>query len=536
MTAVDTDYELDGLDLEDEEDETAELSEELLDDDIIELSETDANFVAQLVDRIWQFITVFTGIEMFPYQEEFGKRIIESIVLADGDTVTGEFSRQSGKTETLSNVISGLMVILPILAKMYPRWLKKFERGFWVGCFAPIESQVETLFGRIVDRLTCEHALEILEDPEIGDMPKSGGARFLRLKKSGSFVRMQTANPRAKIESKSYHFMVLDEAQGIDEYVIGKSIEPMGAFYKASMVMIGTPDVVKGAFYKTIQFNRRTESKRGTKKNHYRFDWKYCARYNPNYKASVKKQALRLGEDSDEFRLNYRLEWLLERGMFITEERMDSLGDTGMQLVHSWWKTPVLAGIDCARKMDSTVVTVVWVDWDHPDADGLYDHRILDWLELHGENWEEQYFQIVDFLARYNCMAVGIDAQGMGDVVADRLARLLPSRTQVVPIDSTRPEQSKRWKHLQQLIQKGMVSWPAHPKAKRTKIWKRFRQQMVDLEKKYEQSYLLAEAPDEAEAHDDFPDSLALACILTKEFVVEESEMASNPMLERNRH
>ena len=39
----------------------------------------------------------------------------------------------------------------------------------------------------------------------------------------------------------------------------------------------------------------------------------------------------------------------------------------------------------------------------------------------------------------------------------------------------------------------------------------RFRQQMVDAEKVMKGQYLLIEAPDEREAHDDYVDSLALA-------------------------
>ena len=76
---------------------------------------------------------------------------------------------------------------------------------------------------------------------------------------------MQTANPRAKIESKSYHLIFVDESQSVDEYVLNKSISPMGAFYLATLVMTGTPSTEKGVFYKTIQHNRRMELRRGRK-------------------------------------------------------------------------------------------------------------------------------------------------------------------------------------------------------------------------------------------------------------------------------
>ena len=527
MTYVD-DPPLDELDDEFPPDDDG-LSQDLSDYAPVVLDPADQQFVQRLVDKVWEFTVIFSGVDMFPYQEQLGRRIIESVISGDGANITGELSRQSGKTEVVANVAASLMILLPRLAEMFPEFepLQKFVKGVMIGCFAPVEQQVETLFGRVVDRLTSERALEMLEDPELDDQVKPG-ARKVRLKKSGSFCAMQTANPRAKIESKSYHVIFVDESQSVDPYVLNKSISPMGAFYLATMVMTGTPDVVKGVFYQTIQHNRRMELKRGAKKNHFRFDWKYCAKYNRNYASYIRGEAMRIGEDSDEFRLNYRLEWLLERGMLITESRMDELGDATMPLIPGWWKSPLVAGIDFARKMDSTVVTVIWVDWDRPDELGLYDHRILNWLEIHGEEWEEQYFKIVDFLSNYSVTAVGVDAQGVGDVAADRLKRLLPN-IQVEPLSSQIGDQSQRWKHLQQLLQRGLLAWPAHPRAKRTKTWRRFRQQMVDVEKTYKGAHMIVEAPNEAGVHDDYVDSLSCATIMSQVLMVPQVEISSTP-------
>jgi len=520
--------------LGDDPDLDLEAGEEGLSDDLAQyappvLDPNDQQFVDRLVDKVWEFTLIFSGVDMFPYQETLGRRIIESVISGDGATITGECSRQSGKTEVIANVAASLMILLPRLAEMFPDvgMLAKFRKGVMVGCFAPVEQQVETLFGRVVDRLTSERALEMLEDPEIDDVVRPG-SRKVRLKKCQSFCAMQTANPRAKIESKSYHVIFVDESQSVDEYVLNKSIAPMGAFYLATMVMTGTPDIIKGAFFKTIQMNRRMELRRGGKKNHFRFDWHYCARFNKNYAAYIRGEAMRIGEDSDEFRLNYRLEWLLERGMLVTETRMDELGDPTMPIVQSYWRSPLVAGIDFARRMDSTVVTVLFVDWDRPDELGLYDCRILNWLEMHGEEWEDQYWRIVDFFSNYSIVACGVDAQGVGDVAADRLKRLLP-RIQVEPLSSQIQDQSARWKHLQQLLQRGLLSWPAHPRAKRTKTWRRFRTQMVDVEKTYKGAHLVVAAPNEAGVHDDYVDSLSCATIMSQVLMVPEVEIQSTP-------
>lgn len=782
-----------------------------------EPTEEDLALVPELVDVIWHFSNIFSGMRMYPYQEEFGRRMIESLITNDGDELTALFARQMGKTEVVANVVCSLMVLLPLLAgiPIYSHLLAKFSRGLLVGTFAPVKEQAKTLYERINDRLTSPRAEKILADPEINDVVEEKGS-VRQLRRLRSLVRVMTAHPKAQIESKTYHLIIMDEAQkcfpagtkvrttegdvpiekiveggrrdwtiavhdgenklawarvstayrsprtvpfvrvvhergsviatanhpflvegcrvaagdlrpgqalsvvsnplepgesetahmqllapkqldglhgrgtgpngcsrqvsggaktrktqpsslntygpeqpnvvgaveaedarflvaagsssprsgrersrsdeatadlagrswtdvaprvcypywrsdqgwpsnslqgrsgpsrldegggggwsqpsGIgaegsgstqgsvvvesrvvsvevlqpddpdiarlgvkadwvytlgvdheahnyfaegvlvgncDERMWSKSISPMAAAVNGTKVMLGTPDVVKGVFYKTIRRNQREQTQRGGRRNHFQFDWKVGARYNPFYAKYVEKERRRLTEESDEFRLAYRLEWILERGMFIVSTRMEELGDKRMTRVKTWAGS-TLIGVDPARKVDSTVVTAVWVDWNRPNENGLCHHRILDWLEMPGEGWEEQYFRIVDFISRYNVYAVGVDGGGMGDTVADRLQHLLPSEIPVEPLSSSPQAQSSRWKYLTELLTGShdhygsLFAYPAHPNARRTKTWQRFVQQMTDLEKKYQGPYMLAEAPKENGAHDDF--------------------------------
>src|SRR6056297_2752817 len=179
------------------------------DDDLDELSQ---EFVDKIVDKITTFMHVLIGHELHEYQAPLAKRVIETVISGGGEEITALASRQSGKTETVSATLATLMVILPLLAKLYPDLLGKYKSGLWVGMFAPTESQAETLFGRTVTFLTSERAQEVLGDPEIDDAAqKVGGVtRMIRLKKLGSTLTMMTANPRAKIESKSFHVIVID--------------------------------------------------------------------------------------------------------------------------------------------------------------------------------------------------------------------------------------------------------------------------------------------------------------------------------------
>jgi Terminase RNaseH-like domain/Terminase large subunit, T4likevirus-type, N-terminal len=519
--------------IEDEELED-DLDEDLVPEDTEdELDELSKEFVNKIIDRCIQFQTALVGHELHPYQMPLARRIIESVIINDGEEITALAARQSGKSETIANTVVTLMVLLPRLAVMYPDLLGKFKEGIWVGMFAPVEGQVETLFGRAVNRLTSERAIEILGDPEVDDSltKVAGVTRQIKLKNSGSTMSMMTANPRAKIESKSFHLIVIDECQEADDFVVSKSISPMLAYYSGTMVKTGTPTTHKNNFYRSIQLNKRRQTTR-SKQNHFQWDYKDVSKYNPNYAKFIKKETLRVGEDSDEFQMSYNCKWLLERGMFVTSTVLDELGDTSQEVVKAWHRSPVVVGIDPARKIDSTVITVVWVDWDRPDEFGYYDHRILNWLEIQGDDWEDQYFQIVNFLNNYDVLSVGVDANGVGDAVAQRLKLLLP-RAEVHALSSSQSEQSKRWKHLKALIDRRMVGWPAHAKTRRLRTWRRFYQQMSDLETKFQGPNFLAHAPDEAHAHDDYADSLAIACFLTMDLTMPSVEVSSSPFFSR---
>jgi len=510
----------------DEERHAREVEEHLYDD----ISKETVDLIC---DRLLDVTDELSGHPLYPYQRPFARALIESLILGDGATLTALFSRQSGKSETVANVVAACMIMLPVLAKVFPNLLDKFKEGMWVGCFAPTDDQTDIIFGRIVERLTSERAQELLADPDIDDRAAKGrGKQTIVLVNSHSLVRRQTCHPRAKIEGRTYHLMLIDECQDADETVVNKSIGPMGASTNATMVFIGTPGYTKGVFHKTIKFNKRQATKRGHREAHFEADWKEVAKWNKNYLKFVRKEMLRLGEDSDEFRMSYRLHWLLDKGMFTTSERLEELGDVSMEILHSFNLSPVVVGIDPARKTDSTIVTVVWVDWDHPDEFGYYHHRILNWLDLSGQDWENQYHRIVEFLANYWVFAIAVDEGGLGDVVIDRLRTLMP-HVEIVPCGSGLPDQSLRWKHLTELINRTKIGWPAHAKTRRLKTYKRFITQMSDLETNFQGPYFLAQAPRATDAHDDYPDSLAMACIIAQEFQTPAVEVSASPFYGR---
>lgn len=515
------------------EDETDSEREARLETEVV-LDETSKTFVNVLIDRLMNVCEQMSGHKFYEYQKPFARRIFESLIIDDGATVTALFARQSGKTETVANVVATAMVMLPRLAKIFPDLLGKYDEGVWVGAFAPVDEQADNLHGRIVARLTSDSAQKIFADPEINEKLEGKG-RVVLLKNCGSLARKTTCHPRATIEGRTYHIILLDEAQFADSYVINKSVAPMGAATNATMVFTGTPTYNKNVFYNEIQTNKRNALKAGGRQNHFEIDWRMAGKEQPMYHKKISKEMLRLGEDSDEFKLSYRIKWLLDKGMFTSSERLDALEDRSMQsVVHAWHKTPVVAGIDCGRKQDRTIVTVVFVDWDNPDPFGFYHHHVLNWLDLEGMDWEEQYHRIVEFLSNYNVWKIGIDIGGLGDVVAQRLRIMMP-HVEIEELGSALTDQTVRWKHLKQLLDRGQISWPAGAKVRRLKVYRRFRQEMEDLEIVFKGPNVFAEAPKESDAHDDYPDSLSMACVLTVggDDSVEEAEMYDNILYRR---
>jgi hypothetical protein len=516
-------------------DELTEAEREAYESTKIDIDPHSQAFVDALVERLLLFADELSGHPLYGYQRPFAARIIESMIIKDGATVTALFSRQSGKTETVAATIATLMIMLPRLAKVEPfnTWLDDYKEGVWVGAFAPVDDMAKTLFSRIVSMLTSDRAQAILLDPAIDERVKGRGSE-IKLERCGSLVRRQTAHPRANIEGKTYHICLLDEAQVADQKVVDKSIRPMKASTNGTFVMTGTPTYQKGVFYREIQTNKRTANYRGSRTNHFEADHKEVGKWNKHYKNSVAQDMLRMGEDSDEFKLSYRLIWLLEQGMFTTSEQLDRLGDKSMQTQKAHYISPIIIGIDPARKVDSTIVTAIFVNWNARDEFGYYDCRILNWLDLQGVGWEEQYHRIVEFVSKYNVWAIGVDVGGMGDIFISRLRVLLP-HVSIIDVSSQRPQQSERWKYLREMLDREKISWPAHAKTKNLKTYRNFIQQMSDLQVKFEGPYMLAEAPKEVNAHDDYCDSLAIALSVIPESITEEISVSSNPFYDRRR-
>ena len=482
----------------------------------------------ELVNRIFNFCELYSGRTMFPYQEQFSKRVIRSVLLNDGAEITALFSRQSGKSETIAITVGGMMIILPVLANMPmfaddPR-LTMFKDGLWVGIFAPSQRQAQITYGRLKARLQCKTAIAVLEDPEFRLQFSTSNGQTVALT-NGSFATAISASDGSNIEGESFKLIICEECQDISNFKIRKSIHPMGAAYNASIIKIGTATTYKGDFYDAIQRNKKEQESRASHiKNHFEYDYTVASKYNPKYAKYVEGEKRRLGENSDEFRMSYMLEWIIERGMFVDIIKFEeSNGETSLERVVSDRQATHVAGIDIGGKNDSTVITMCEVDWNMPvimetrtdDETGeevtymAYNTYVKDWLCISNEpDYEEQYPLIVDYLSMFWVVRVVCDATREASISHRLRANL---RCEVIPYIFTTKSKSDLYKHLEKEISAGRARVCSGERTRTTREYNDFLEQLGGLQKGYSGTNLVVAHPDERNAHDDYPDSWALA-------------------------
>lgn len=499
--------------------------------DVVRHTEFTVEELQDLAEKCFSFIEMLCFAPpakgFYPYQREFAMAIIKDILANLGNTITGLFSRQSGKSETVANVAAGMMVLLPKLANLkngrefvFPQ-LNGFISGYKVGIFAPSNLQSTTTFSRLRDRLTSMHARMFIDSPEFALDGRTtlwpfdhNSREFLRLN-NGSLCMQMTADKQAKIESKTYDLILLDESQDLDDTVVKKSIMPMGSSTNATAVATGTPGTTKGYFYNMIEENKRWQRKPRHDKHiqpqlHFQYDYKTVQKYQERYHKYIQAEKRKIGEDSDEFQQAYNLKWLLERGMAVPESLFEELTVKSKGVITSLQGVSLVAGLDWGKGQDSTVLTIGRPLWDDVDEAGKCPVEVIYWWEKLGDNYEEIFAELKEKLTYFSVSTIACDATGVGEPLVDRLTWELPTVT-VLPVKFSAQSKDHLYKWFLLMLQERKCRWPGEARVRKTKYFKNFADQMMNLVKEYKGAYLSCHHPDDQKnAHDDFPDSLAL--------------------------
>jgi hypothetical protein len=490
-----------------------------------------------LADTVLTFVQELTGVRFYAYQYIFVRRIVQSILCNDGDTITGLWSRQSGKTEALADLGFGLCVILPVLAAAFsddPR-LASFRRGFRIGIFAPILEQATISFQRMRALSTREATLEVMQDSEINVYVEVNRGDTLTFT-NGSMIQARSASPDSQIEGKTYELVMLEESQKLTQTKVDKEIRPMLAATNGSMVKIGTAWISRGGFHTSITQNIENWKLTG-KRNHFEFPYdlviaekramfnKDADPFHLNYEKFVDKEIRRLGGvDSLEFKMNFRCLWNESRALAVNPEVLRNVQLTEVE-VGIYRQGFQVAGLDIGKINDSTVLTVMEVDMENPVVNPLkvdgqdedrqiyYRKRILDWLVLEGafEGTTGQYETIVRYLAMTNVRVLCIDTTGVGDPFAERLEAMLGENMTIIPMTFSLPTKSKLYKYYLQELHAYRLFYPAGPVTRESIQFRRFIQENEQLDRVQHGIHVTYQHPG-TDGHDDFPDSAALAC------------------------
>jgi hypothetical protein len=474
---------------------------------------------------------------LHPYQQEFGRAVIHSTMTGAAREITALFARQSGKTETVARIVVALLILLPALARERTGFsgsghtgssqlraeiafanrfsFSSFLNGVWVGVFAPVKEQAVTAFERLSAIVASQRVQCIFGEFELTLTTHNKNELVLS---NGSSVRIASTMPGTHIESKTLHVAIVEEAQDVSAVKIRKSIEPMLTATAGTLVMVGTANTLKSLFWETIQHNRQHAYEHPTQpNNHFQYDWMTVIQHNPRYRAFMNAKVLSRGRgwvDSDAFKMAYGCEFILERGQFMSFERLVELEKMSAQFergpydAHGLCKiiASTVAGIDWGKSGDSTVATVI----------ARYDdrYRIVDWLELSGDDYDSQFNSLVGFLRKFPTLKrVLSETNGVGDPMTDRLkkaARVGRLNAQIAGFVASEAHNGDGYKNLMlDFVHGNRLYLPACEESRQSREYTRFVKQLTSVVKEWRGSLLKVHAV--GREHDDYVSSLMIA-------------------------
>ena len=452
------------------------------------------------------------NVEFYEYQNQVARRIFDALLqnmrLTAGASEEDvkklklvelpiEFSRQSGKTTAIVHIIEFIMIY----------FTQEFNRPIHIGIFAPQREQAKTDFDRL--KTALRHSYDITIKSESADnvdvANQESNAKTIVLP-NGSSCYIFPVTKTSKPESKTLDLIIFEESQDLDDRIIKEQIWPMGASTNAPRVYIGTAGTRICHFYRMgqqadalklyfdeIVAQRRVLYEQTNNAQHL------------IYEQSVGQEITKQGKDSDEVMRPYFGKWLIGTGQFVTQAALEALINperarrTYHEKVHDCY-----AGLDTAKHPDSTVVTIVRYNKE------LKKKQLLNWLELRGENYKDQFDIIQDFLSHYKVIAIAIDSTGQGDFMPDMFEKETEwsdEHSGLYRVKFSAVSKDMMYKNLKVTISELLTDLPIIG----TKEAEKFKQQMLDLQQEYKGQLLSVHHPDDPNAHDDYADSWTLA-------------------------
>lgn len=449
------------------------------------------------------------NLTFYPYQEEISDQILKALLdnlrITAGATeedvkklkqveIAIELSRQAGKTYAVGHTCEFILTFLPVM----------FNRPIKIGIFAAQIDQAKISYGIMRNSLRKAKAtlLEVSNEQEQYIKEEENAKKLVM--PDGSSAAVAPINLVSQIEGLTLDLIIIDEAQVAKDKIVKHSIWPMGKVTNAPRVYIGKAGTEINHFYRLSQqsetikvyFDDVVPQRRKV----------YEQTKDPMhliYEQSVRSDIEEQGLDADEIQREYFGKWQIGTGQYTTQEELDLLY-TDRNCAYRNEKDYCFAGIDVAKHPDSTVVTII--RWNEEKK----VKEVLNWLELRGENYQDQFDIIKDFIGNYNVVALAIDSTGVGDPVTDMFVshtQFQDENSGLYAIKFSAISKDNMYRNLKLSIKGLLTTLPKQDK----KHGEKFRQQMLDLQQVYNGQLLKVNHPDSPDAHDDYPDSWALA-------------------------
>ena len=443
-------------------------------------------FFGKIVEDQPQFVERMFQIKLRNYQKPFFKAICKLPFEKKPTTLSGLFTRQTGKNETVGVAIATLMCIFD---------------GIQIGIFAPTEKQAKSIgLERVRMRLSSNSV--------ISEMIVRDKDDFIMLS-NGSSCRAFTANKTSQIEGFTLHIAFMDESQDIDSHIVSHDITPMLAGVSGSSVKFGTTGR-KNHFYKTCKRNALKKNK------HFEYHWRDVAKELPSYKNFVEALLEELGGlESEEFRSQFCNEWLSDGTAFTDIVKLKKLLDNDFIPETEPIEGAVYtAGLDLAKQRDRTVLTLLRVQ----SIGSINFYYVVRWWDWFGDNYTNQLDEIVEICNEWEVGIIAVDAT-KEDSFSDFMEQ---EGLAVEKYRMTSQVKSDMYKSYLYAIQRARIVVPMIGKDQSVHR-RRWMDETEALEKEWiTGSIMKVNHPDGENEHDDYPDSMAMAIHVSKQIVAGE--------------
>jgi hypothetical protein len=318
--------------------------------------------------------------------------------------------------------------------------------------------------------------------------------------------------------------MIVDEAdKALNTHRLTTDIQPMGAAYNGTFVMLGTAGDQPCLFYDYIKQNKE-EERNGKDKKHYQIDYKTAMRVNElyeRYMVNVLNDLETGALTKKSFDMSYGLKWFIDDNKFMPRTRLSALLDSNGKLYQDGKsdeikRYEIVGGLDLAKKLDRTVLTLMRLE--PIEGSERYYRRVISWLELNKMKWGNQRRALFEFITRFNISTIYGDATGVGDVFIDELIEDLEDfYVDIIPMVFSDKSKAQGYMRLDGAIDRGEIIIPSSYEVKQTKEYKNFVDDLTSCQWVAKKNYSLVEAL--PQKHDDYADSLMLANLAAESII-----------------